>query len=122
MPKRLPYSRADRIATEIHHVVAQALYDTVSDPRVSGVLITHVKVSKDLRLARINYFLRGTASARVECQLGLEQAVGKLKQTIGEQLVMRYMPELVFHFDESIEHAERIEDLLEKIRDQEKTP
>ncbi len=119
MTKHLPYSRADRIATEIHHVVAEYIHNDLDDPRVAGVLITQVKLTKDLRLARIHFFLRGSDMQRRECQAGLEQAAGRLKHAINQQIVMRYMPALEFHFDETIEHAERIEDLLQEIHKEE---
>ncbi len=119
MTKRLPYSRSDRVATEIHQILAQFIHDELDDPRVHGVQLTQVKVSKDLRLARVLYFLRGTAEQRRDCQEALEHAIGKCKQVIGRHIVMRYMPDLVFHFDDTIERAERIDELLKTIQPKE---
>lgn len=117
MSKKLPYSRADRVATEIHQVLAPYIHDCLSDPRVAGVQVTHVKVARDLRLARIYFFLRGTAAQRQDCHDGLEHAAGKMKQQLGDQMSLRYMPALEFHFDETIEQGERIDDLLQVIHD-----
>lgn len=110
-----PYDRASRIATEIHQVIASYCQERLSDPRLQGVQITAVRVSRDLRVARVNFFLRGTPEEREACVAGLRSASGALKRALGEQLVLKFMPELHFHFDDAIEQGERVGDLIEKL-------
>lgn len=112
MSKHLPYNRADRLATELHHIIASAIHDLLTDPRLEGVQITQVRVTKDLRLARVNYFLRGDPVTREACQKALEGATHRLRRVINDALSLRFLPELLFHFDEAIEQGERIDDLL----------
>ncbi len=115
--KHLPFSRADRVATEIHNIVAMFCLHRLEDPRLAGIQITKVRVTKDLRMARINYFLRGTDTQRSACQEGLEKSSGLIKRAIAEQMRLKFMPELVFHFDGAIEHGERISELLSQIKE-----
>ena len=114
--KHLPYDRAERVAQAIFEVVATLFCDKLSDPRLTGVQITAAKVTKDLRLARIYYFLRGDAVARKGCALGLRNVSGFIKHAVAERLAMKFTPEIEFLFDDSIEHGERIDELLEQIK------
>jgi ribosome-binding factor A len=113
--KQRPFDRAERVGGEIFAIIAELCQRRLTDPRVVGVQITSVKITKDLRLARIYYFCAGDADARHACQAGLERASGLLKREINDQLAMKFMPELVFHFDETIEEGERIDQLLRQI-------
>lgn len=113
--KTLPYDRAARVGAEIYKIIAPLCHEHLDEPRVHGVQITQVILTRDLRLARIYYFLSGDAAARAACQEGLESATGMLKRAINEDLALRYIPDLVFHFDESIEQGERVTELLRQL-------
>lgn len=112
---RRPYDRAERVAEQIRQIVAQLCHERFSDPRLAGLQITRVKVARDLRLARIHYFLRGDAAAIKACQQALEHAAGLMKHAINEQIALKFTPELKFHFDDAIERVERIHDLLSNL-------
>lgn len=114
--RHLPFDRAERVGAEIHEVVAALCRERLDDPRLNGVLITGAKATKDLRLARVYYFLRGDAAARKRCAQALHHAHGLFKRAVAERLALKFTPELEFHFDESIEHGERVDELLERIK------
>lgn len=115
--KHLPYDRADRVGQAIFELIAMLCRERLSDPRLQGIQITGSKVTKDLRLARIYYFIRGNAVVRKGCHAALHHAGGLIKRAIAERLSMKFTPEVEFFFDDSIEHGERIDDLLETIKD-----
>lgn len=114
--KHLPYERADRVGQAIFEQVATLVRERLADPRLTGVQITSVKVTKDLRLARIYYFIGGDAKTRAACQAGLAAASGFLKRAVAGALAMKFTPELQFFFDESIEYGERVDALLESLK------
>ncbi|MBI4237956.1 MAG: 30S ribosome-binding factor RbfA [Deltaproteobacteria bacterium] len=116
MQPHRPFDRASRVAEQIRQIVAQLCHERFSDPRLVGLQITRVKVARDLRLARIHYFLRGPEAAIHECQRALEHAAGLMKHAINEQIALKFTPELKFHFDDAIEHGERINDLLRELQ------
>lgn len=113
--KHVPYSRVDRVANELQSIVAEFCIRELDDPRAQGIQITKVRLSKDLRLARINYFINGNPGERDGCQDALEQSKGAMKRAIGERLSIKFMPDLKFHFDDSVEHGSRIEEILKQI-------
>ncbi|MBI2346193.1 MAG: 30S ribosome-binding factor RbfA [Deltaproteobacteria bacterium] len=114
--KRLPFDRAERIGQAIYEVVAQLCRERLADPRLAAMQITGAKVTKDLRLARVYYFLRGDLAARAACAEALACAHGLLKRAVAQRLAMKFTPELEFLFDESIERGERIDALLGSLK------
>ena len=76
--------RAQRLSRNIQEVVAEALQGRVSDPRLDGVTITEVRVTRDLRQARILWALYGDASdSRIEStQAGFRAATRMLRSIV----------------------------------------
>jgi ribosome-binding factor A len=85
----------------------------VSDPRLDFVTITSVEVSPDLRQAYI-YF--STMGNKQEVMAGFDHAVGFLRRELASCLALRYMPELIFRLDTSLERGERVDQLLGEIQ------
>jgi ribosome-binding factor A len=90
----------------------------VHDPRIGFVTVTRVKVSPDLQQARVYYTLIGDDRARQETARGLEAARPFFRRHIGARLRLRRVPELTFEFDRSVEHQDRVEQLLREIADE----
>lgn len=116
--KHLPYARAERIADRIYQIVAAAVLNELSDPRLDGVRVTRVNVTPDLRVARINFHIgEGATEERIkDCLSGFGSSKGFLKRRIGAEVNLRFMPELEFFYDGSVDMQERIEALLDSIK------
>jgi len=109
-------SRPERVAEQIRQVLGELIAREVRDPGVGFVTITRVKVSPDLQLARAYYTLMGDAKSRRDADRGLARAVPFLRRQLGSQLRLRRVPELRFHFDEGVEHQDRIERILQELQ------
>ncbi len=107
-----PYSRADRVGELIRQILAETLLKTIKDPRIDNVVITGVKMSSDLRNAKIYFVLSGDKERITEAEKGFAQASGYLKRILGQELKLRYMPNLNFFYDTSFDYGSRIEELL----------
>ena len=110
-------SRPARIGEEIRQELADLLSREVRDPGIGFVTVTHVKVSADLQVARAYYTTLGDEAARRTTAKALERAKPFLRQRIASRLGLRRAPELAFQYDESIAREERIETLLQEIRE-----
>ena len=88
----------------------------VKDPRIKAVTLTDVKMSKDLRRAHIFYSLYGDREQKKQAQEGFESAKGYIRREIGERLQLRYVPDIQFEYDASLEYGQRIEQLLEELK------
>ena len=107
--------RQQRLADEIRDVLAQCFQGgMMSDPRLEQVTITGVKLSPDLQLASV-YFRVYTDDCVKDSESGLIAATGFLRKELARRLTVRRIPNLRFFYDESIEKANRIEDLLRKM-------
>jgi ribosome-binding factor A len=85
----------------------------LKDPRVGFVTVTAVKTSRDLRHARVYVSVLGDAPTRESTMLGLRSAHGFLQGALAQQLKLKHTPTLTFEYDESVERAARLTELLE---------
>jgi ribosome-binding factor A len=109
------FSRADRVGGLIQRLLSELLRKDVSDPRLQMATITEVKVTKDLRRARIFFSSVGGPDAAEQATQGFRSAAGFIKRYLGPRLGLRYMPELEFRYDPSLDHGARIDQLLKSI-------
>ena len=112
--------RSERVGGQLREEISRAVQRTVKDPRTRGVTVTDVKLSSDLRYARVYYSVIGEGSRQEEALEGLQSARGVIKREVGRNLQLRHVPDLEFFFDESLGHAEHIDNLLRGLRDSEK--
>jgi len=115
----MPTQRQQRVAREILHEISTIVSREVADPRLGLVTFTEVRVSPDLRNARVFYSCLGGEAERSRCAEGLGHAVGVLRRELGRRLALRFVPTLRFEYDDSGLRAERIADLLRKAADTE---
>jgi ribosome-binding factor A len=109
------FSRADRVGGLIQQILAELLRKDISDPRLQMATITDVKLTKDLRLARIFFTSAGGKEHSEQTAQGFRSAAGFIKRHLGPRLGLRYMPELEFFYDDSFDHGARIDQLLKSI-------
>lgn len=112
----LPYKRADRVADLIRREVCDILQREVKDPRVQMVTITDVRVSGDLRHARIFFSNLGSEADHQRALVGLQSAARFFRGELGRRLELRVVPELTFEFDESFERAGRLAQLFSEMK------
>lgn len=110
--------RTERVGQQLHEMISSMLLFDVSDPRLKEVQITGVDVTTDLKVAEVYYVMIDQDSPEPEdgVQGALQGSAGFLRKMLGEQLRMKYVPELRFKYDKSIERGRRIEALLDEIR------
>ena len=110
-------SRSERIAEQIRSELAVLLSRDVHDPGLGFVTITRVQVTSDLQLARVYYTALGDEKAQKSTARALERALPFLRRQVGSRLRLKRVAELDFLYDESIAGQDRIEQLLNEIRE-----
>ena len=111
----MPSQRAQRVGEAIQHEISTLLLRGLKDPRIGFVTITGVEVTPDLHLARVYYSVVGDEAARRDSAAGLKSAIPFLRAQLGKHLHMKYVPDLLFQYDTSIDYGNRIESLLRDI-------
>jgi len=110
--------RSHRVGELIHKEVSALLVKGLKDPRIGFVTITAVEVTPDLHLARIYFTVVGDELLRRRTEEGLSSSVPFIRRELGKVLRMRYVPDILFCYDTSLEYGNRIETLLKEIHDQ----
>jgi ribosome-binding factor A len=109
--------RTERIAEEIRNEVSLMLAGELKDPRLAAALVvTEVRMTPDLRTARVFVRLLGDDSERATVLKGLKAASGYVRHELIERLRLRRAPEVLFIPDDSEEYGQRIDDLLRKVK------
>jgi len=108
--------RKGRIQEEIKKQISHMIKNELKDPRISPLTsILDVEVTNDLRYATIFVSVYGSEEERENTLQALMNASGFIRKEIGKNLKIRYIPELIFKLDLSIEHGIYISDLIDKI-------
>lgn len=87
----------------------------LKDPRIGFVTVTAVEMTPDLHLAKVFFTVMGDEQARRDSAAGLKSSAPFLRREIGKHLHMRYVPDLLFVYDASIDYGNRIESLIKQI-------
>ncbi|MGI8408060.1 MAG: 30S ribosome-binding factor RbfA, partial [Actinomycetota bacterium] len=91
---------------------------TLKDPRVGFVTVTEVRITHDLRHAKVYVSIFGSEEERALSLEGLESAKTHLRGVLGRQMRTKYLPDLHFHLDTLPEEAEHLERIFNKIHEE----
>lgn len=108
--------RQKKLADQIKRIVSEVVDRKLKDPRKGFITITHVKLSGDLRIASVFFTALGNNQDVHDSLEVLNRANHFIRNEIASNIKARFIPELRFFVDDTMEHARRIEELLEDIK------
>ncbi len=108
--------RQRKVADRIQGLVSNVIDRKLKDPDKGFVTITHVKMSGDLRIASIYFTVLGDEEEKDRSLAALNRAKNFIRSTIAPELKMRFVPELRFFPDDTMEYARKIDELLKTIK------
>jgi ribosome-binding factor A len=111
MGKKYQRRVSDLVRTHLTDLLARK----TNDPRLQMVTITDVTVTQDAVRADVRFSVLGGDEAQAEAQAGLNSAAGWLRHELSQRLRLRNTPQLVFHYDPSLERGEHIADILDEL-------
>ncbi len=112
-----PYRRSERVSDLLREEIAEIVLHRVKDPRIGFVTITAVKVTEDLRLAKV-YLTVLDKDREAQTLKGLNAAKGFIRSELAKRVRMKILPALEFHKDEAFEYGMKIDRLLRKIKEE----
>jgi ribosome-binding factor A len=110
--------RQEKLGEQIASEVSDLLRTRVKDPRVGFASITHVEVSGDLRHAKIFVSVMGDDAEKRHTMEALQHATSFLRRELASRLTVRFMPEILFKLDNSIEQGSRILGLIREMENE----
>jgi len=111
--------RIARLREQFKVEISAILQREMKDPRIGFVSITDVELSQDLRHAKVFVSILGDAAAKAQTMAGLGNAQGFIRKELGRRIRLRYIPEVLFRLDESIERGARVQRLLRQVAESE---
>lgn len=113
--------RINRISEEVRKTVSELLTTEIKDPRINPMItVTKVEVTRDLSFANIYVSVLGDEKNKEDTLEGLESAKGFIRKEIGNRVDLRYVPEPIFHLDESIERGIYMSKLIDRVNKEDK--
>ena len=106
--------RQEKLGEQFAEELSELMRTRLKDPRVGFASITRVEVSNDLRHAKVFVSVMGTPDEQKATMKGLSNAAGYLRHELATRIPLRYMPELAFKLDTSIEEGSRVLDLIKR--------
>lgn len=117
----MSYQRIDRISEQVRREVDAIIREDLSDPRVKGTYsITRADVTRDLRYAKVYVSVLDEAD-RAPMMAALKKAAGFIRHELGQRMIIRYAPEILFELDQNIEYGIHIASVLKQVQAEEST-
>ena len=111
--------RNQKVSNEIKRLVGTIIQNEVRDPNVPHMCsVISVKVGNDLKNAKINISFMDAEIDPKAAVKALNRASGFIRHRLGELMTTRTVPEITFVYNQSIEHSIRINELLQKVKDE----
>ena len=111
------FKRSERVAGLLKEEISKIIQFELKDPRLGFVTVTDVRLTDDLRDARVSCGILGDAAEQALTLEALASAAPFIRREVGTRCRLRYAPVVTFHLDKSVEKAARIDELLRQIRD-----
>jgi len=109
--------RTEKVAEEIKHKLNTAMSKDLSE--ISGlglVTISKVIMTPDLKQARIYLSFLGNKEPIDKCLEKINVKKKHIRYILAKHIILKYMPELVFYYDDTIEYADKMQKLINEIK------
>ena len=110
--------RADRVQRQLKKEISRILQEELKDPRIGFVTVTRIELTGDLRHAKVYFSILGDEENQKSGEEGIQRAAGYIRKLIGQRIPLRYVPELSFRLDRSIEYSIELEKTFERLKNE----
>ena len=105
------FHRTDRVSAQLRRELGTLVREAVAEHRLPSVSVSDVEVTRDMAHAKVFFTaLQGERSA--EALKGLKAVAHEIRFRLARAVKLRHVPELHFHYDDSVDRGERIDNLL----------
>ncbi len=110
--------RSEKVKGQLKKEISRVLQEDLKDPRIGFVTLTRIDLTDDLRYAKVYFSVLGDEAAKQSSTEGIQSAVGYIRRLIGERLKLKYVPEISFKLDKSIEYSINLEKTFERLKNE----
>lgn len=106
--------RTSRISEEMKKEISSIIHNELKDPRLPKLIsVMSANVTKDLRYAKVYISILGDDEEKRNAIMGLKSAAGYIRREVGRRMQIRFVPEIQFELDNSIEQGIYITKLID---------
>ena len=113
-------TRPERVQEAIRQEISLILQKEIKDPRIGFLTVTGVELTKDLRYAKVYFSVLGEKKDSHLALKGLNNAKGYIKGLLADKIKLRFMPEIVFTIDDTLERTKGIDEIFRQIEKERK--
>ncbi|HOV90633.1 MAG TPA: 30S ribosome-binding factor RbfA [Syntrophorhabdaceae bacterium] len=106
-----------RVQDQLREEVSQILFKDIKDPGLGFVTVLEVKLTEDLKIAKIFCSIYGDEAEKTRSMSALNRSKGYIRFLLGQRVKLKYIPDIIFVLDDTQEKAARIEEILKKEKD-----
>ncbi len=107
--------RKERMQDFLREEISMIVQQEIKDPGVGFVTIIDVRMTDDLKYAKVYYSVFGSEEEKEHTAQALKRATNYIKHVLGGKVRIKYMPEITFIYDTEQEKAARIDAILKKV-------
>ena len=96
--------------------ISSIIHQEIKDPGIGFITILAVKMTEDLKYAKVLYSVYGSDEERANTVDALRRAKGYIKHVLGTKIKLKYMPEITFVLDTGQEKLDRIDEILKQVK------
>ncbi|MEJ2746349.1 MAG: 30S ribosome-binding factor RbfA [Anaerolineae bacterium] len=104
--------RQQRTADQIHMILSELMLRHLNDPRLLDLTVTEVTIDRELQYADVYVQALGDETRQDDVMAALENAAGFFRRELASRMRLRTTPQLHFHWDPRLAHAEEIDKIL----------
>ena len=116
----MDFSRVDRLQSQLVKEISDIVANELRDRAPAMVTFTRAEVSRDLKYAKVYFSVLVPEKEAEDCLNYFKRHAGVIRRMVGRRMRIRFTPEITYHFDASLEHVMRINEILEQIKRDEK--
>ena len=105
------FYRSDRVSAQLRRELGTLVHQAVREHGLPSISVSDVEVTRDLAHAKV-YVTALQPERSAEAMKGLKELTKPIRYELGKAMKLRHVPELHFHYDDSVDRGERIETLL----------
>lgn len=109
-------SRVEKVAEALKREISSIIHDELKDPRIGFITVLRIELTPDLRYARIYYSVLGNSKEKESTASTLEHAKGFIRKRVAQRLTLKFVPEIIFKEDRSVEESISIEEELKRLK------
>ena len=105
------FKRTDRVSAQLRRDLGQIVHAAVREHGLPSVSVSDVEITRDMAHAKV-FVTALLPDKSAEAIKGLKALAPELRYQLAQAVRMRHVPELHFHYDDSVDKGERIDALL----------